>query len=112
MQARGRGGLAARLEAFSDKISSKVWYPEQLSTVADVFLSGQHAAVLADSLPFHTYASPFLQTLLLAVSSNEYALSSFCTELRMHPCLPACALACPPGCIIVYSIGTVEAQLG
>ena len=71
---QGKHALAGKLNAHpTEGRTQEAWYPLRLQQIAEALLKEQNAAALADSLPFQSYASPFLQALLLALSASRCA---------------------------------------
>ena len=54
-------------------------FPELLLPITEVLLSDEYAGSMAEELPFHPYASPFLQAFLSAQRGNRYLI------LPLHP---------------------------
>ena len=52
------------------------WLPELLEPIAATLCSNDYASSLVEELPYHTYASPFLQAYLVAQRGNRYSLLS------------------------------------
>ena len=67
----------------------EAWYPKQLSSFAAALTANEHAGSLANSWPFHTSASPFLQSMLMALRSQECVwqlAGPGCYAFQAYPC--------------------------
>ena len=71
-----RKGLAAKVVAVSGQQMVGAWLPELLEPIAATLCSDEYASSLAEELPYHTYASPFLQAYLVAQRGHRYSLPS------------------------------------
>lgn len=66
-------GLAAKVLLQAEAQDSRTKFPELLLPLAKAVLDPALSGSLAEELPFHPYASPFLQSLLMAQSSDRSA---------------------------------------